>query len=157
VGTGTEFRIFLACEETKAPIEPAPEPVKGASSRGETVLVVEDESLVRATTCNILRKAGYRVIEASSAQAALDAWNAARDHIDLVFTDIVMPGGLSGLELMEQLRREKPSLRALFTSGYSAELTGTDFQRSETNAFLQKPFGISELKAAVAACIGSGA
>ena len=150
VGSGTEFRVHFICMEEEAEAAEVPAPEGSTRGRAGTILVVEDEAFVRMTSCNILRREGYRVLDAASAQAALTVWEQARDEIDLVFTDIVMPGGMTGRELVDQLRRERPGLKALFTSGYSSDLLGHDFTRTAFSYFLQKPFGVTELKRAIA-------
>ena len=153
VGVGTEFRVHFPCiAETAA----SPAPAAADESRGlraETILVVEDEALVRLTSCTILQRRGYKVLEAASPRAALDLWATSRDKIDLVFTDVVMPGGMTGRDLVEILRRDRPELKALFTSGYSSDLLGHDFVRTSANFFLQKPFGAAELTRVVSECL----
>jgi PAS domain S-box-containing protein len=153
VGVGTEFRVHFPCIDASA--GPAPEPDTGEprETRAETILVVEDEALVRLTSCTILQRGGYNVLEAASPRAALELWAANRDKINLVFTDVVMPGGMTGRDLVEILRRDRPELKALFTSGYSSDLLGHDFVRTSASFFLQKPFGAAELKRIVSECL----
>jgi PAS domain S-box-containing protein len=156
VGMGTEFRIHFPCIAGT----PSPSPAASATgSRGphpETILVVEDESSVRLTGCSILQSQGYTVLEAPSSQAALALWETHRERINLVFTDVVMPGAMTGRDLVERMRRDRPELKALFTSGYSSDLLGRDFVRSSSNFFLQKPFGAAELKRVVIECLRAG-
>jgi PAS domain S-box-containing protein len=153
VGVGTEFRVYFPCiaETAAAPAHVVPDETR--APRSETILVVEDEALVRLTSCTILQRRGYTVLEAASPRAALDLWADNRDRIDLVFTDVVMPGGMTGRDLVDILRRDRPELKALFTSGYSSDLLGHDFIRTTANFFLQKPFGASELKSIVDECL----
>ncbi len=153
VGVGTEFRVHFPCiaETAAAPVPPVA--VEPRAPRTETILVVEDEALVRLTSCTILQRSGYTILEAASPRAALELWAAHRDRIDLVFTDVVMPGGMTGRDLVEILRRDHPDLKALFTSGYSSDLLGHDFVRTKANFFLQKPFGAAELKRVVSECL----
>ena len=154
VGVGTEFRIHFPCiaghgghRRRQPPAEESRE------ARAETILVVEDEALVRLTSCTILQRRGYNVLEAASPRAALELWAANRDKIDLVFTDVVMPGGMTGRDLVEVLRRDRPELKALFTSGYSSDLLGHDFVRTSANFFLQKPFGAADLNRIIGECL----
>ncbi len=155
VGAGSEFRVHFACleasPESAAPARAEP-PRPGHAG---TILVVEDEAFVRMTSCNILRRQGYEVLEATSPQAAMGLWEAERDRVDLLFTDIVMPGGMSGRELAELLRRDRPELKVLFTSGYSSDLLGNDFIKGPSSFFLQKPFGVAELKRTMSECLGT--
>jgi len=156
VGVGTEFRVHFPCIADTAAAPPKPAADESREARAETILVVEDEALVRLTSCTILQRGGYNVLEAASPRAALELWAANRDKIDLVFTDVVMPGGMTGRDLVEILRRERPGLKALFTSGYSSDLLGHDFVRTSASFFLQKPFGAAELKRIVSECLRLG-
>ncbi|HMD62254.1 MAG TPA: ATP-binding protein, partial [Opitutaceae bacterium] len=146
VGVGTEFRIHFPCMAGAPAPQPQAADEESREASAETILVVEDEALVRLTSCTILQRRGYNVLEAASPRAALEIWATSREKIDLVFTDVVMPGGMTGRDLVEILRRDRPELKALFTSGYSSDLLGHDFVRTSANFFLQKPFGAAELK-----------
>jgi CheY-like chemotaxis protein len=156
VDHGTEFRVCLP--SVARPAEAAAGPAAGEDrARGAgTILVVEDDALVRASSCLILQRNGYRILEAVSPQAALELWAAHRAEIDLVFTDVVMPGGLTGRELADKLRADRADLRVLFTSGYSADFLERDFVRTAMNSFLQKPFGADELIRSVRECLRTG-
>jgi two-component system, cell cycle sensor histidine kinase and response regulator CckA len=103
-------------------------------------LVVEDEPTLRALVRKVLERGGYAVVEASSGLAALELWGKTKPHIDLLLTDMVMPDGISGLQLADKLKSENPGLKVIFTTGYSAELMGKDFQIKEGVNFLQKPY-----------------
>lgn len=96
-----------------------------------------------------LRRAGYRVIEAQDGPSALRAWEEAQGAIELLLTDIVMPGGWSGLELCAELRRRKPALRTVVMSGYSSEIE----ERPPQVAYLQKPYTLNTLVGLVRACL----
>jgi PAS domain S-box-containing protein len=153
VGVGTVFRVHFPCIAETAASAPPVVADESRAARTETILVVEDEALVRLTSCTILQRCGYTVLEAASPRAALELWAVNRDRIDLVFTDVVMPGGMTGRDLVEILRRDRPEVKALFTSGYSSDLLGHDFVRTSANFFLQKPFGAAELKRVVGECL----
>jgi len=111
----------------------------------ETILLVEDEMAVRTLTRNLLERYGYKVIEADSGVTALAVWKKHRDQIKLVLTDMVMPGGLTGIGLMKKLNVAAPGLRAIYVSGYSADIVGKDFELREGINFLQKPYPARKL------------
>lgn len=140
-GVGTTFRIYFPLVEASAG-----EPKQGigeavADARGsERILVVEDEPAVRALACRALRKQGYDVIEASNGMDALQHLDA-QDGIDLMISDLVMPG-MHGLELCRLAKQKRPGLRILLMSGYSdADIGGLDPEVS----WLEKPFTIDVL------------
>jgi two-component system cell cycle sensor histidine kinase/response regulator CckA len=143
-GRGTTFTIHLpVAGQPMAEAKPARR--RRARFRGtETVLVAEDEDGVRAPVRRILVAHGYRVLEAQDGPSAL---RVARDHagkIDLLLTDVVMPG-MNGGELARQLRRVRGGLRVVFMSGYSTEAVATHGILAPGAAFLQKPFSVEEL------------
>jgi signal transduction histidine kinase len=149
---GTTFRIFLpACTENSRPEDPSQTPKTTAKKGTECVLVVEDEDRVRTLTVAVLRKNGYRVLEAASGKGALDVFQGHSSEIDLLFTDVMMPGNLLGDELAVRLRATKPSLAVLLTSGYTPEVTKTEF-RGNGN-FLTKPFTPTQMLATVRQCL----
>ena len=106
----------------------------------QTILVVEDEPTLRALVRKVLERDGFEVIEAPSGLAALEMWSAKKPRVDLLLTDMVMPDGISGLQLAERLKTENPGLKVVFTTGYSAELLGNDFVLKDGVNFLQKPY-----------------
>ena len=114
VGKGTSFGIFLPATNEKARITKQPEaflsPVRGGS---ETILLVEDEATVLAMGRVILQECGYRVLDAYSGVEALEVFERNAGDIDLLLTDIVVPQGLSGVELAQKLVLEKPSLKIM--------------------------------------------
>jgi CheY-like chemotaxis protein len=149
---GTTFRIFLpTCLENSPPEDPSQTPKTAANNGTECVLVVEDEDRVRTLTVGVLRKNGYRVLEAASGPAALEVFQGHSSEIDLLFTDVMMPGNLLGDELAARLRATKPSLAVLFTSGYTPEVNRTEF-RGNGN-FLIKPFTPAQMLATVRQCL----
>src|SRR5205823_1526870 len=124
-GRGTTFRLYFpasrhAPEKTEAVIETA------MRSGRETVLVAEDEDALREMVVNVLKIQGYTVLEAASGREAVEVWEQAERPIDLLLTDMVMPGGMMGSELAEHLLNQAPSLKVIYTSGYSPGMAGRD-------------------------------
>ena len=152
VNHGTTFRIFLPAEAERSKTgESAPPPNTVARKGSECILVVEDEDHVRVLTTAVLRKSGYRVLEAASGKDALEIFKDHSSEINLLFTDIMMPGNLLGDELAAQLKAAKPSLPVLFTSGYSPEITKNDFRGS--GCFLSKPFSPVQMLETIRQCL----
>ena len=121
----------------------------------ETVLVVEDDSRVRQLTIKRLKLIGYQVLEASDGPAALEILKRG-DAVDLVFTDLIMPGGLSGREVAIRARELRPGVKVLLTSGYAEELVhGDDLQREQLKV-LRKPYQQADLVAALREVLGNG-
>jgi two-component system cell cycle sensor histidine kinase/response regulator CckA len=149
VGQGTTFRIYFPVSEAQLdPASEPPEPGVSTSARG-TILVVEDEAAVRSLVCTVLRRQGYRVIGATTGVEALEFWRQCAGQVDLLLTDMVMPGGLSGRDLAERVRAENPKLPVIYSSGYSAELADPEPDQMEGVAFLTKPYEPASLTAAV--------
>ena len=109
-----------------------------------TVLLVEDEAVVRELVREILEREGYRVIAAPTPADALDASKSADDSIDLLLTDIVMPG-MSGPEVAETIEASRAGLKVLYMSGYTDELASERARLKPGTAFIQKPFRAQEL------------
>jgi CheY-like chemotaxis protein len=100
-----------------------------------------------------LKAKGYRVLQADSGAKALDVWKSTTEQIDLVLTDLVMPDRVNGRELAERLWAEKPSLKVIFTSGYSADVVGRDFVARSGLNYLQKPYHPNQLAVVVRDCL----
>jgi CheY-like chemotaxis protein len=149
VGVGTTFRVYLPIAETALVEEPSPSS-KASIGGTERILLVEDEPAVRWVSARCLRRLGYRVTEATSGVEALEIWADEAGEFDLLFTDMVMPGGVSGADLCARLRADKPTLRTLITSAYSAERLG-----APDSPTLQKPYDVATLAAAIRACLDS--
>jgi len=152
VGKGTTFKVFLpASAKTITKVMPAG---KMAAVRGhETILVVEDEADLRRLVSRSLRFMGYAVFEAENGQAALKLWQERRGQFDLLFSDMVMPEGLTGLDLAEQLRQQKPGLKVIISSGYSTETAGDSTLAARGVIYLQKPYRVEFLSKAVRDCL----
>src|SRR5262249_13395732 len=122
VGKGTTFNVFLpkSSEPACAPTELPFERVKGWGD--EKILLVEDEAALRGLASKLLQKQGYEIVEAGSGVEALEVWDRHDGAFDLLLTDMVMPGGVTGRELAERLLADKPELKVIFTSGYSTDM-----------------------------------
>lgn len=120
--------------------------------RKETILIVDDEIGLRELVGDILRQQRYRVLVASTGVDALNIWERHRGRIDLLLTDVIMPGGLTGGALAAELKRRKPGLKIIFTSGYCPELIGKDLLSGGV-AFLPKPYQSPQLAQIVRQCL----
>ncbi|WP_198147547.1 GAF domain-containing hybrid sensor histidine kinase/response regulator [Sphingobium chungbukense] len=144
-GQGTTVQLFLPRFTGKAgPWEGARVPGADRQAKGETILVVEDDAGVRAYSAEILRDLGYRVIEAADGAAALRLVERRGQGIDLLFTDVVMPG-MSGSELAQRALALRPGLKVLFTSGYTRDGFMRDGRLEAGIALLPKPFALGDL------------
>ena len=124
--------------------------VRGGS---ETGVVVEDEIALRELVCSVLSGHGYKILQAETGVKALDVWEQNKKQIDLLLTDLVMPDHLNGRELAEKLRAERPRLKVIFTSGYSADVVGKDFVSQLGLHYLQKPYDPQKLALTVRNCL----
>ncbi len=149
LGHGTTVNLYLPLvesqDETHSDRGSAKDSFPGG---GETLLVVEDDPRVRQVTLLRLGDLGYRVLEAESGQAALDLLDSGAG-VDLLFTDVVMPGGMNGGELAERARRLRPGLKTLFTSGYAEPVVTSGGVLAEGAALLRKPYNQRELAQAI--------
>ena len=144
-GEGATFEVFLPSALKRSAEKPAvisvSFPLKGGS---ETILLVEDEESVRAFSATLLRRLGYRVVEALHGEDALQIASDLDDEIHLLMTDVVMPG-MGGREVAEQLKISRPGLRVLYLSGYTSDQTLRHGIFEGEVAFLQKPFTVATL------------
>jgi PAS domain S-box-containing protein len=153
VNQGSTFTVFLPA------VLGAPKPVAERSStlpmRGgsEAILVVEDESALRALVVRILTRYGYKVYQAANGVEALELGRQHAGQLRLLLTDMVMPEGISGRELADQMRAEHPSLKVIYTSGYSMDFAGQDMALRSGINFLAKPYEPSALASAVRECL----
>jgi len=144
-GRGTTFKIYLPSAEHKireipqpAAEEPPPKP------KGATVLLVEDDEMMRQLTRKVIEDHGYHVLEASDGVSALQAVADHQDRIDLLLTDVVMRG-MGGPELVTKMRTSHPSLKVVFMSGYTGELIANHSKLSAGITLLEKPFSRTAL------------
>jgi PAS domain S-box-containing protein len=166
-GHGTTFRIYLPRLGRRSDqkfVAPTTLPVGGGN---ETILLVEDQPSLRNSVKIALTRLGYRVLEAGNGVEALEVWKKhsikvglakkvfeqQEDEIRLLFTDMVMPGGINGRQLGERLLKEDPKLKVIYASGYSAEVAGGDFPLKEGVNFLTKPFEMHKLAKTIRNCL----
>jgi CheY-like chemotaxis protein len=149
---GTTFRIYFpasgqAAEKTELVVDSA------LRSGSETILVAEDEEALRQMVVQVLKIQGYTVLEAVSGPHALEVWEHANRLVDLLLTDMVMPGGLMGSDLAERLSSQCPRLKVIYTSGYSPGMAGKDASLLEGRNFLPKPYSVGKLAQFVRECL----
>ncbi len=156
VGLGTTFQVFLPRSgKTPEPSSESPATLEIVHGHRETILLVEDEPMLRELARIILNDYDYQVLEAASGVEALKVWDAHQGQVDLLLTDMVMPEGMNGRELAEKLKMRKPALKVIYTSGYSAEVMGADSGQRNIR-FLQKPYPPPQLAQAVRECLDVG-
>jgi signal transduction histidine kinase/CheY-like chemotaxis protein len=145
-GAGAAFHLYfpLATETaTRAP-QTAPDSVPPQLMSGASILVVEDETAIRTMLSTILRKLGFHVTEAANAAEALQIWSQQTHPaaIDILFTDVVMPGGMSGLQLARELRSQRPELKVIISSGYNTEMLEQNVSGESGGYYLPKPYDL---------------
>jgi PAS domain S-box-containing protein len=154
VGQGTTFKIYLPRLDAGAEgYRQTPEPAEGLGGT-ETILLAEDDKMVRAMTRLILSDHGYRVLAAANGAAALSICERTEEPIHLLLTDVVMPG-MSGRELADRLARLRPEMKVLFMSGYTDDAIIHHGVLDEGVNFLQKPFAPDALTRKVREVLGS--
>ncbi|GGC70209.1 hypothetical protein GCM10011504_55020 [Siccirubricoccus deserti] len=145
VGRGTTIKVYLPRFHGEDAPEDTPDRQAAlGGSAGETVLVVEDEAVVRAFSCEVLRELGYQVLEAGDAEAALRLL-AQEERVDLLFTDVVLPGGRTGRELAEEAVRRVPGIKVLYTTGYARNAIVHHGRLDPGVRLLTKPFTFEDL------------
>src|SRR5579864_589690 len=155
LGAGTTFKIYLPKVEQELDSQKS-EPELPLSLRGdETILLVEDELSLRKLSRHLLELCGYQVIEAESGPQALNLTASTLQKIDLLLTDVVMPG-MNGRMLADQLLERDPHLRVLFMSGYTGQTVGAHGVLAEGSSFLQKPLTREALARKVRETLGGG-
>ena len=158
-GKGSTFDILFPAIKTtsaRAKKEAAhgDAPVTGGT---ETVLIVEDEDILREMAREILQSYGYKILEASSGREAFDVWNRHTDEIHILLTDMVMPEGISGIQLAERLLTDRPDLKVIFTSGYTSNEVSPELMARAQALFLQKPYAHTDLARIVRDCLDKDA
>ncbi len=143
VGHGSSFHIYLPEVQGAAEKHPAPAPAAAAGG-SETILLVEDEESVRQLVRDTLASKGYKVLEADSGEAGLAVAEKHAGQIDLIITDVMMPG-MSGREMVNKLNQSRPAARVLYLSGYTEDAIVSEGKFESGTAFLQKPFSLQSL------------
>ncbi|HAO24669.1 MAG TPA: hypothetical protein DCQ49_06135, partial [Methylophaga sp.] len=141
VGQGTRFQLFIPHTDMLSPapvLHDIETPVQVENGQ-QTILVVEDNDLVRQYALSQLRDAGYQVLAAADGNQALN-WLASVQQIDLLFTDVLMPGGLTGYELAQKAKQLRNNLPVLFTSGYTEKVLTEEQRQNGSIAILNKPY-----------------
>ncbi len=154
-GKGSTFFVYLprmsSAQKGHTEMQATVAPEGGV----ETILLVEDEQFLRGLAVRILKHYGYRVLEAPSGAAGLKIWREHSSEVNLLLTDVIMPGGLSGCKLAGMLLAEKPELKIIYMSGYPGEMEEAGFNLGPSRKFLQKPFSPNKLALMVRECLDS--
>lgn len=156
VGAGSTFSVFLPASSEKEILTEEQSAAILPPGEGRTILIVEDEDHVRALVREVLERAGYRVLEAADAQKAMDLWRAHAPQVRLLFTDMVLPGGMSGSDLARLMRTGRPDLPVIFTSGYASPHTAADTVLEEGVNYLAKPYQTRAIAALLRRHFGEG-
>ena len=146
-GQGTTFELYFPTTSAPSELIPMRTDLAGHET-GQTILVVEDEAAIRGNVRDCLKQLGYVVLEADSGEAALQICEQNQEMIDLMMTDLVMPG-IGGTETARQLAERYPDIKVLFTSGYTEDSLAWREMLRQGRSFLAKPFSVAELSSAV--------
>jgi CheY-like chemotaxis protein len=141
LGHGTAIKLYLPrAVDVRARVDSGIAATAAGHLLGqETILVVEDEPAVRGVAVRLLETLGYKVLEAGDGPTALDVLRASAD-IDLLFTDLIMPKGMNGQELLCKAREQRPTLKALFASGYSEQFIRDRESADQSTPVIGKPY-----------------
>ncbi len=145
LGKGTTFNIYLPLAKVAVSIPQGEAQEKKPLGGTETILVVEDEAPVRVLLRSILQSVGYKIIEAKHGLEALRMWDEHRNEIDMLLTDLVMPGTINGIDLADRLLSDEPELKVIYSSGYSADVVGEKMSFDAGTNFLPKPYTPAQL------------
>jgi PAS domain S-box-containing protein len=157
-GAGSVFKVFLPVAHQEAPktSEPGTDLVPASGVQSRTIFLVEDEAPLREMASMILKRLGHQVVVAQDGQEALSLWPQYRGKIDLLLTDMVMPGGMTGRELADRLLREKPQMHVIYSSGYSMDLSNSGMNLTEGVNCLLKPYDATTLARVVKKAFANG-
>jgi CheY-like chemotaxis protein len=154
-GQGTTVRLYLP--RYLGAVETAASPVllRAATARGETILVVEDDADVRSFTTDLLRDLGYEVLAAETGPEALDVL-ATHPEVRLLFTDVALPGGMTGRQLADQALRRRPELKVLYTTGYARNAIVHQGRLDPGVELIVKPFTSAALAGRIRQLLDAG-
>jgi DNA-binding response OmpR family regulator len=155
-GKGTTFRIYFPCSEASAMAVQEQSQEQAGPTGTETILVVEDEQIVRELVSGILKSGGYTVIEAGDGTTAEGAAAAHAGEIHLMVTDIMLPD-TDGISLYKKISGARPVMRSLYMSGYTPDLVKHTLLVENDSIFIQKPFSLSDFSRKVRAVLDQGA
>ena len=156
-GEGTTIRIYLPRADSSVTAAPRSAAQPAAAGGTATILVVEDEAEVREVAVGILRDYGYRVFEAADGAAAIGLFDAHAAEIDLLLTDVVLPGALRGRDVAEHVAKARPQVRILFMSGYTENSIVHGGRLDEGVRLLGKPFTREQLGAKIGEILAGSA
>ncbi|MRR38547.1 response regulator, partial [bacterium] len=151
-GKGSTFKIYFPCSGTYGMAETEKRQDQIGFTGSETIMVVEDEQLVRELATGILRSAGYTVLEASDGKTAIENTASFKGDIQLIITDIVLPD-TNGMPLFETISRMRPGIKALYMSGYTPDLVTHSRLLEDDVNFIQKPFTLFDFSRKVRAVL----
>jgi PAS domain S-box-containing protein len=153
VGKGSTFRVFLPASAGPAEGEASSETINNIRGGTETILLVEDEATLRRMAALSLKKRGYTVLEAANGVEALKLWEEQPERVNLLLTDMVMPEGVTGLDLADRLRKDRAALKVIVSSGYSVDMAKQDVLTERRILFLPKPYEGATLLKVVRDCL----
>jgi len=145
-GEGSTFSIYLPASEKK--IAKAARITEKLLKGTETVLLIDDEEIVLDIGRDLLKAMGCRVLTARDGREAIELYQKNRDEIDIVILDMIMPN-ISGSDTYDRMKKINPDIKVLLSSGYSIDGQATDILNRGCNGFIQKPFTINKLSAAI--------
>ncbi len=149
-GQGTTVKIYLPrLLSTADEADAGEEQLAPEGTSGETILVVEDDDDVRAYSVEVLRELGYRVLEAHDGPSALRLLERQEGRVDLLFSDVVLPGGMTGAIVAEEARKLRPKLKVLFTTGYARNAIVHHGRLDAGVELITKPFSYADLAARI--------
>ncbi len=153
VGKGTTFEIFFPVASSAAGRANGDTEQATSHHGTETILLAEDETKLREMVSDVLTLHGYKVLSASSGPAAIELWRREEGKVDLILTDMVMPGGMMGTDLVAELTRCNPALKVIYTTGYSPGSTGLQDALHRGVKFLPKPYSPHKLAGIIRRCL----